>query len=167
VLTADVESALNIHMGREFAAHLQYLSVSAWLSSEGLPELAQFFRRQAAEEHIHAMKFWQYVIDAGGLPVIPALEPPQTRFEGAEGAVQLSLDQEVAVTNQIHELLQMAIDRRDFATQAFLQWFVTEQVEEVATMTELLQVVRRAGETNLLLVEGYVARKSGGEAETG
>jgi ferritin len=146
-------------MGREFDAHLQYLSVAAYLDSEGLPELARFFSGQATEEHMHAMKFWRYVLDAGGLPVIPALAAPRSGFESVDEAVQLSLDQENAVTGHINDLVGLSMKRNDHATHTFLSWFVTEQVEEVSTMTELLQVVRRAGEPNLLLVEDYVARK--------
>lgn len=146
-------------MGREFDAHLQYLSVAAYFDTEGLPELARFFSDQAGEEHLHAMKFWRYVLDAGGVPVIPDLRAPQSEFASAETAVRLSLDQEIAVTGHINDLVQLSIGRNDHATHTFLAWFVTEQVEEVSTMSELLQVVRRAGEPNLLLVEDYVARK--------
>jgi ferritin len=146
-------------MGREFDAHLQYLSVAAYLDSEGLPELARFFSAQASEEHVHAMKFWRYVLDAGGVPAIPALAAPKSGFESVEEAVQLSLDQEKAVTRHIDNLVELSMQRGDHATHQFLTWFVTEQVEEVSTMGELLHVVRRAGEPNLLLVEDYVARK--------
>ena len=154
----SVIDALNVHMGREFEAHLQYLSVSSWFDSEGLPELTKFFSAQAAEEHVHAMKFLTYVQDVGGPVVIPSLAAPKPSFESAEEAVAGCLEWEVAITGHIHALLDLAIEKRDHATQVFLQWFVTEQVEEVATMSELLQVTRRAGEANLLLLEDYVAR---------
>ena len=154
----SVIDALNVHMGREFEAHLQYLSVSSWFDGEGLPELTKLFSAQAAEEHVHAMKFLTYVQDVGGPVVIPALVAPKPAFESAEEAVAGCLEAEERITGQIHALLDMAIARNDHATQAFLQWFVTEQVEEVATMSELLQVTRRAGEANLLLLEDYAAR---------
>ena len=154
----SVVDALNVHMGREFEAHLQYLSVSSWFDSEGLPELTRFFSAQAAEEHVHAMKFLTYVQDVGGQVVIPALGAPKPSFESAEEAVAGSLEWETAITGHIHALVDLAIAENDHATQVFLQWFVTEQVEEVATMSELLQVTRRAGESNLLLLEDYVAR---------
>ena len=154
----SVIDALNVHMGREFEAHLQYLSVSSWFDSEGLPELTKFFSAQAAEEHVHAMKFLTYVQDVGGPVVIPALSAPKPSFESAEEAVAGCLEWEVSITGHIHALVDLAIARKDHPTQAFLQWFVTEQVEEIATMSELLQVTRRAGESNLLLLEDYVAR---------
>jgi ferritin len=155
-----VAEALNAQMGRELEAHLQYLSVSSWFDAEGLPELHRFFAAQAAEEHAHAMKFLTFIQDAGGRVAIPGLAAPKADFESAEDAVQASLDWEVSVTGHINDLVDLAIGHKDHATQAFLQWFVTEQVEEVATMTELLQVTRRAGEANLLLLEDYVARSA-------
>lgn len=155
-----VIDALNIHMGREFEAHLQYLSVSSWFDSEGLPELTKFFAAQAEEEHVHAMKFLNYVQDVGGPVVIPSLAAPKPGFESAEEAVAGCLEWEIAITGHIDRVLDLAIAEKDHATQVFLQWFVTEQVEEVATMGELLQVTRRAGESNLLLLEDYVARLS-------
>lgn len=161
VETAVVD-ALNAQMGREFEAHLQYLEVSSWFDAEGLPELTTFFASQAAEEHQHAMKFLTFIQDVGGTVVIPSLNAPKPTFENAEEAVALSLDWENSVTAHIHAAVDLAIEKGDHATQVFLQWFVTEQVEEVKTMSELLQVVRRAGESNLLLVEDYVARSSPG-----
>jgi ferritin len=154
----SVIDALNLQMGRELEAHLQYLSVSSWFNSEGLPELAKFFDAQAAEEHVHAMKFRTYVQDVGGPVVIPALAAPKSHFESAEDAVSGALEWETTITGHIEDVLDLAIERKDHATQVFLQWFVTEQVEEIATMGELLQVTRRAGESNLLLLEDYVAR---------
>ncbi|MCU0306898.1 MAG: ferritin [Thermoleophilia bacterium] len=164
IIDQDVADALNIHMGREFSAHTQYLAISAWFAEEGLPELARLFAAQAAEEHAHAMKFYHYIIDAGAPLRMPAIEAPKPAFESAEDAVALALDQELAVTRQINEIADLAAQRRDHATQVFLQWFITEQVEEVATMGELRQVVGRAGEQHLLLVEQYAARRMAGEA---
>ena len=158
----DVIESLNAQLGRELEAHLQYLAISSWFDSEGLPELTGFFARQAAEEHVHAMKFLTYIQDVGGPVVIPALAAPKPSFESAEEAVAASLESEEDVTRRIDAIMDQALATRDHATQAFLQWFVTEQVEEVATMSELLQVTRRAGDQNLLLLEDYVARKGPG-----
>jgi bacterioferritin B len=155
-----VVDALNAQLGRELEAHLQYLAISSWFDAEGLPELSRFFGAQAAEEHAHAMRFLEYLKDVGGPVAIPALAAPKPGFESAEEAVAASLEWEEAVTDHIHRLVDLATDARDHATSTFLQWFVTEQVEEVATMGELLQVTRRAGESNLLLVDDYVARSA-------
>lgn len=164
-LESTVEAALNAQMGREFEAHMQYLAISSWFDGEGLPELTRFFATQAEEEHAHAMKFLDYIQDAGGTVAIPAVPAPRGHFESAHDAVRAALDSEEDVTKRIDELVDVARAGSDHATEVFLQWFVTEQVEEVATMTELLQIVRRAGEPGLLLVEDYVARKGHPEAQ--
>lgn len=156
-----VRTALCTHMGREFAAHFQYLAMSGWLEEQGLPEMAGFFARQADEEHMHGMKFFRYVLDTGGPADIPGIEAPVSGFASAEALVAAALAQEEQVTAWIGELVHLARDHRDLATEAFLQWFVTEQVEEVATMNELLQVVRHAG-PSLLLVEDYIVRRQPG-----
>lgn len=160
MITQEMASALNVHMGRELGAHVQYLAISAHFAAEGLPELAAFFAGQAGEEHTHAMRFYQYLVDVGAVVDIPQIPGARGAFDSAEAAVAAALEWEREVTRQINELVDLARSRSDHATEAFLQWFVTEQVEEVATMGELLQVVRRAGEPQLLLVEDYVARKA-------
>lgn len=164
-IDSTVAEALNAQMGRELEAHLQYLAVSSWFLAEGLPELSRFFRVQADEEHEHAMRILGYLQEIGAPVAIPALHPPKAGFESAEEAVALSLDWEKDVTRHVDELMDQALSRRDHATATFLQWFVSEQVEEVAAMGELLQITRRAGEAHLLLVEDYVARSasSGGD----
>jgi ferritin len=166
-MSPEVSDAINAQIGRELGAHLQYLSISAWFDQEGLPELREFFAAQAQEEHDHAMRFLRYLQEAGGRVALPGVEAPTAGFADAEEAVALSLAWEEEVTRQIDAIVDLAAERRDHATGTFLQWFVTEQVEELATMGELLRVVRRAGEPNLLLVEGYVARRMAAGASAG
>lgn len=156
-----ISSGLNAQLGRELEAHLQYLSVASWFAAEGLPQLAGFFTEQAEEEHEHAMRFLRYLQDAGQV-AIPAVAAPRADFESAEEAVGLALAWEEDVTRHIHALTDLAVVERDHATRVFLDWFVSEQVEETATIGELLQVVRRAGENGLLLVEEHVARRAPG-----
>lgn len=155
-----VADALNAQMGREFEAHLQYLAISSWFDAQGLPELSRFFGAQAAEEHEHALKFVEYLQDVGAQLAIPTLQAPKPQFESAEEAVALAYEWERQVTAHIDDLVNLTSDARDHATRVFLQWFVTEQVEELKTIGELLQVTRRAGERELLLVEDYVARSA-------
>ena len=107
------------------------------------------------------MRFVHYVVEAGGTAAIPAVAAPKSVFASAEEAVKLSLDWEEEVTRQIHTLVTLAVTERDYTTQNVLQWFVDEQLEEVSSMSQLLSVVRRAGEGGLLLVEGYLVREGG------
>ncbi|MDQ3545424.1 MAG: ferritin [Verrucomicrobiota bacterium] len=152
-----VVDAINTQIGNEFGAAMQYVAIAAYFSVEALPQLAEHFFRQAAEENDHAMRFLKYVIDTGAQPVIPAIAAPQPTFRTAEEAIQLSLDQEIEVTHQINALVELARSKNDFITNNFLQWFLTEQLEEVSSMDTLLKIVQR-GANNLLSVEEYLAR---------
>jgi ferritin len=131
-----------------------------YFESETLPGLAEFFHAQADEERDHALKLLSYISEAGGQPLVPATNEPKNHFEDAEEVVQIALNQELKVTEQINSLVDLAIKENDHLTRSFLQWFVDEQLEEVSSMSDLLNVVRRAVKTNLLLVEDYLTRHS-------
>jgi ferritin len=161
ITSQRIIEAINEQIGNEFAAMLQYTAISAHFDAETLPELSAYFARQAEEEKLHAHKFIQYVVDTGAHVVIPAVPAPQCRFEAAAQAVELSLDQEKKVSQQINGIVHMAKEESDYTTDNFLQWFVKEQLEEVSSMSDLLNIVQRAGEGNLLRVEEYLARKGG------
>ena len=152
-----IVNAINEQIGYEFSASLQYYAIAAHFSAEALPQLAAHFFKQAEEEKDHALRFIKYVIDAGGRAIIPAIDAPESNFNGAEGAVQLSLDQEVKVTHQINALVELARSENDYITINFLQWFLTEQLEEVSSMDNLLKIVRRAGD-DLLKADEYLSR---------
>ena len=152
-----VIGAINEQIGYEFSASLQYYAIGAHFAAEALPQLSQYFFRQAEEEKDHALRFIKYVVDAGGRVVIPALAAPKSIFKTPKDAVKLSLDQEIHVTNQINGLVELARKENDYITINFLQWFLTEQLEEVSSMDNLLKIVERAG-TNLLQADEYLAR---------
>jgi ferritin len=154
--------ALNEQVGREFAASQQYVAIAAYYDSETLPQLAGHFYRQAVEERNHAMMIVQYLLDADERVAIPGVEAPRSEFADPVSPVELALDQEKQVTAQIVELAKLAREEDDLVGEQFLNWFLEEQREEVSSMSDLLNVVRRAGDTNILLVEDYLAR-SGGE----
>lgn len=162
-------AALNQQIGNEMGASLQYVSIASHFAAQDLPKLAAFFYRQADEERQHAMKFVHFVVDVGGSVVIPAVPAPRAKFHTAAEAVALSLDWEHTVTEQIYALVDIAKDDRNYIAQRFLDWFVTEQLEEITTMGTLLSLVERAGEENLLFVEDYLGKNpivpAEGEAE--
>ena len=152
-----VIDAINEQIGYEFSASMQYYAIGAHFAAEALPQLSQHFFKQAEEEKDHALRFIKYVVDAGGAVLIPAIDAPKSLFKTAEDAIKLSLDQEVKVTHQINALVELARSESDFITINFLQWFLTEQLEEVSSMDSLLKIMQRAG-SNLLQVEEYLAR---------
>lgn len=165
LLKQAVVDAINQQVVEELSAEAQYLAIALHFDRETLPELSKYFHAQAVEEHMHAMKLLQYINDAGGTALVPATKASQNHFETAAEAVELALNQELKVTEQINNLVDLAVEQKDHLTRQFLQWFVTEQLEEVSTMSDLLNTIKRAGEANLLLVEDYLARNPRADAE--
>lgn len=159
LISKKMNSAINQQIGNEFGASLQYVAIASYFSEESLNELAAHFLQQANEERDHAMLFVKFVLDAGGHIEIPALPAPKSKFSSAEEAVRFALDQEKKVTAQINNLVDIAIKESDHITRSRLNWFVDEQLEEVSSMDDLLKVIQRSGEHNLLYVEDYLARR--------
>lgn len=153
--------AFSQQIGNEMGASMQYVAIANYFTSDTLPELAQFFYRQADEERMHAMKFVRFLLDVGAYPEIPSIQAPKNRFGSAEECVALSVEWEETVTEQIYGLVDLAKNDNHYVALRFLDWFVTEQLEEVSSMSDLLAVVRRAGVAGLLHVEEYLARSGG------
>jgi ferritin len=160
LISEKLNKAMNDQIGDELMASNQYLNIASYFDRETLPELAAFFFRQSDEERMHALKFLRYILDAGGTVAVPALEQPAKDIASAEMAAQMALDWEIEVTKKINALMDLAIKENDHIAQEFLQWFVNEQLEEVSSMDSLLGVIRRAGESQLLLVEEYMVRRA-------
>ena len=155
--------ALNEQIANEFAAHQQYVAAAVYYDAETLPRLAAFFYRQALEEREHAMMMIRYLLDVGEEVRIPDIKSQRTSFEDGSAPVRMALEQEQRVSGEIFALFELARELKDYRAEHFLQWFVKEQVEEVALMSDLLNVVERSKE-NLLLAEDFIARENlGGE----
>jgi ferritin len=152
--TAD---AMNEQIQSEFHASSQYVAMAIYFDEQGLPDLAQFFYRQAEEERMHAMKFVHFLLETGAKPLIPAVPEVRNAFDDAADAVQTALNQELTVTDQINNLVRIAMEENDFTSNNFLQWYVQEQVEEVDTFNTLLQTIEHAA-GNMLFVEDFVRR---------
>jgi bacterioferritin B len=149
---------LNEQIGHEYAAHQQYVAIAVHYDAETLPRLATFFYAQALEERNHAMMMVQYLLDAGAQVAIPGVAAPRTAFGDIVEPVALALEQERRVSDQIGELAHVARDAADYQSEQFVQWFLKEQVEEVATMSDLLRVVQRARDLPMQ-AEEYLARE--------
>jgi bacterioferritin B len=156
---------LNVQIGNELAAHNQYLACAVHYDALTMPQMAALFYGQALEERGHAMMMVQYLLDTDAEVRIPAVPAPASDFADVVAPVKLALDQEHTVTAQINDLLRIAREENDFASEQFMQWFIKEQVEEVATMSDLLAVVTRS-QDDLNDIEEYVAREqSGGDTD--
>jgi bacterioferritin B len=154
--------ALNEQISNEFAAHQQYVAAAVYYDAETLPRLAAFFYRQALEEREHAMMMIRYLLDVGEQVRIPDIKSQRTSFDDGAAPVRMALQQEQRVSDEIFALFELARELKDYRAEQFLQWFVKEQVEEVALMGDLLNVVERSRD-NLLLTEDYIAREKLGE----
>jgi len=158
VPTSRFVERLNDQVGHELAAHNQYLACAIHYDAMTMPQMAAHFYAQALEERSHALMMVQYLLDTDAEIAIPAIEAPRSSFADVVAPVELALEQEKRVTAQINDLLVIAREEADFASEQFLQWFIKEQVEEVASMTDLLAVVRRNADA-LESIEEYVARE--------
>lgn len=156
-ISSKMLQALNAQIGMEFAAAMKYDAMAAHFEAEALPQSAKRFFKQAAEEREHAHKFLRYILDVGGRVQIPEIPAPPHTYKSSEAAAQSALDSEMAVTKSINKLMDLAIAEKDHATAAMLQWFITEQVEEISSADQFLRLVQRAGEKNILAVEDYLA----------
>jgi ferritin len=159
---ARFAKALNEQIGYEFGASQQYVAIAVYYDALTLPQLAAHFYRQAVEERNHAMMMVQFLLDSDVDVVVPGVEAPQTGFADVVAPVQLALDQEKRVTAQISDLVKVARDEGDLVGEQFLHWFLQEQREEVSSMSALLNVAERSRD-NVMLIEEYLARESGGE----
>ena len=155
---------LNEQIANEFAASQQYIANAIYYDGQTLPRLAAFFYQQAVEERNHAMMMVQYLLDADADVSIPGLAAPEIGFADAVAPVALSLEQERRVSDQIAALMGVAREEGDFLSEQFTQWFLKEQVEEVATMSSLLTVIERSIDS-LMAVEDYLARERGADRQ--
>jgi len=149
---------LNEQVGNEFAASQQYAALAVFYDAETLPRLAAFFYAQAVEERNHAMMMVEYLLDAGAPARVPGVAAPQVEFTSLVAPVALALEQEQRVSEQIGALALRARQEGDYTSEQFMQWFIKEQVEEVATMSDLLAVARRSAE-HPMDIEEYLARE--------
>ncbi|MQA35845.1 ferritin [Modestobacter roseus] len=149
---------LNAQIGHEFAAHQQYVACAIYFDDLTMPQTAQLFFDQAAEERNHAMMMVRYLLDADAPVKIPGIPAPITDFADVVAPVALALEQEKRVTEQINQLTAVARQHNDFASDQFMQWFIKEQVEEVSKMGDLLAIVKRSTH-DLESIEDYVLRE--------
>jgi bacterioferritin B len=149
---------LSDQIRNEFTASQQYIAVAVYFDDADLPQLAKHFYRQAVEERNHAMMLVRYLVDRDIHAEIPGIDAVRNDFATPRAAIEMALAQERTVTEQITNLAAAARDEGDYLGEQFMQWFLKEQVEEVASMTTLLRIAERAGD-NLFHLEDFVARE--------
>ncbi len=158
-------SLLHDQIRHEFNAEHQYIAIAVWFDNADLPVLAKYFYKQAVEERNHAMMIAQYFLDRDMSIELSGIDGAKSKFENAREPIALALSQEKTVTDQIVQLASTAREEGDYLGEQFMQWFLKEQVEEVARMTTLLTVADRAG-SNLFDLEYFVSREMSGPDDT-
>jgi len=160
LIAEPLVDAINAEIGREIESSHQYLAIAAFMEDRALRLLAKLFYDQSDEERGHALKFVHYLSDVGGQVRIPQIPAPKSEFASVEEAIAHAVDWELAVTRHINDLMAMAITQKDYAAQDFLRWFVSEQIEEVRKMQDLLKIAKSVGERNIAMVEAYLAHNA-------
>ena len=141
-----MEEALNGQINKEMYSAYLYMSMSAHSTNVGLPGFANWFMVQYHEEMEHAMKIYDYVNDQGGKVKLKAIDEPLSTFKDVMDMFQKTLKHEQFITKSINELVDLAIKEKDHATQIFLQWFVTEQIEEEGNDNDIIAKLKLAGD---------------------
>ncbi len=157
MISKKMAARLNEQVNHEFFNAWTYFSMAYWFENEGLTVFAKFFQKQAEEEQGHGKKIAKYLIDQGAHVRLAALPAPVVDYKTAKQVVEAFVEHEVKTTKMVHEVIDLAIKENDHATRNFIDWKVDEQVEEVASANELLNMVRHA-ETpgQLMMLEGRV-----------
>lgn len=147
MIPKSIEEAFNKQINAETYSAYLYWSMSAALEEMNLPGFANWMRIQAQEEMTHAAKFYTQIIERGGRVTLAAIDAPQTEWDDVKAVFEAGLAHEQLVTRLINDMMDLAIREKDHAANMFLQWFVTEQVEEEATAMEILGKLEIVGQT--------------------
>ncbi len=146
-ISQKMQDAINRQINAEFFSSYLYLSMSAWAASSNLKGSAQWLKTQADEENSHAMKLYNYVLDRGGKIALTEIKAPTAEWKNLEDCFKNVYEHELKVTQLINDLMQTAISEKDMASQIFLQWFISEQVEEEANASEILATLKLIGDS--------------------
>lgn len=146
MINPTIEAAINDQIKHEFESAYLYLSMSAYFESVNLSGFAHWMRLQYEEETVHAMKLFDYLHDRGGRAVLQAMAQPQSTFNSSLEVFEMALHHEQRVTALINSLYDLAIKENDHATQIHLQWFITEQVEEEKSASDVVEKLKMAGD---------------------
>ena len=143
-----VQNSLNEQLNAELYSSYEYLAMASYFESENLSGFSRWMSLQSQEEYGHAMKFYNYLLQAGGKINLTQIDAPKVGWNSAEEVFNDTYKHEQKVTKSIYTLVDLAIAEKDHATNIFLQWFVTEQVEEEATALKILERIKLIGDNN-------------------
>ena len=149
MLNKKIEDICNRQVEREGFSSSLYLAMASWAETNGFSGVAEWLYSQSNEERLHMLKFIKYINERGGNAIISALKKPEVEFNSVEVVFNEVLKHEEFITASINEIVSLTIDEKDFTTHSFLQWFVTEQIEEEASVRTIIDKVRLVGKNNM------------------
>lgn len=161
MIKKNIQKALNKQINAELYSAYLYLSMSAYFQSVNLAGFANWMRVQALEEMTHADKFYNFIVERGGRIELEAIEAPPKEWASPLAVFENAYKHEQKVTSMINDLVDLAIKEKDHASNIFLQWFVTEQVEEEASADEVVQKLKLAGDkgSGLFMLDGELSKR--------
>lgn len=162
MLSKAMQDALNEQIQKEYHSSYLYLAMSAHCEASNLPGSAKWMRVQSQEELSHAMKLYDHVVDRSGRVTLQAIQQPPVEYKSALDVFEKALAHEQLVTASIHKLYALALKENDYAAQVMLQWFVTEQVEEEKSASQVVEQLKAVGEskTSLMLLDRHLGKRS-------
>ena len=160
-LSKALQGALNDQIHKEYYSSYLYLAMSAHLEAQSLPGAAKWTRIQSQEELSHALKLFDHMIDRGNRVTMAAIQQPPAGYGSALQLFEEVLEHEQHVTAYIHALYALAVKKQDYPAQVMLQWFVTEQVEEEKTASQVVEQLKAVGEskTSLMLLDRHLGKR--------
>jgi ferritin len=138
MISEKMSKALNEQINKEMYSGYLYMAMSAWCNDQGLEGFAHWFMVQYHEEMFHAMKIYEYLFDQGSKPVLLAIDKPRETWDSPMDVLKATLEHEKKVTASIHSLVALAEEEKDYASRIFLQWYVSEQVEEEKNASDMI-----------------------------
>jgi ferritin len=153
MLTKKVEEFCNRQIEREGYSSNLYLAMASWAENKGLAGVAAWLYVQADEERLHMLKFIKYVNERGGSAIMPAFKQPPLKFKGVREMFMEVLKHEQFITGSINEVLAVANSENDFSTSNWIQWFVSEQIQEESSVKIILDKLQLAGESGLYFLD--------------
>lgn len=161
MLKKKIEEILNDQLSKEAYASQLYLSMASWAETQGYEGIANWFYAQSEEEREHMMKFVRFINERGGKAIIPEVEEPPRDFPGVREAFDASLDHEKMVSDSINKIVDMCMQEKDYPTNNWIQWFVDEQMEEEASVQNVIDKLEMMGDKNMYIFDRDIMRMRG------
>jgi len=165
MLKKSIEDICNRQVEREFYSSLLYLAMASWTETKGYAGIAEWLYEQAEEEKMHMLKFVRYINERGGHAILPALEKPPVEFGDINKMFDEVLEHEKYISASINEIVALTVKENDFATHNWLQWFVSEQVEEESSVQDIIDKLNLVGEHNMYMFDRDILGMTAAAAE--